>query len=1191
MARIYSQGMTTPKGLIMTAPEPVDQRTVVENEADLLNPALNAYPGLMVTVLNDEGATKPAYRTYKLEGTDSSILDNWVIIGTGVVSPGDGGGTNTGTAGGKFVSIVFTRATYTPPPTPTGGNYETPTPTTQDGIVWSNQTPIGTDTLYLSMATFEDVDNFTASWSTPIPVGDTDAIDFEFAADDARIDPGTGLAYNPGVPNTDYWHNENVPAEDVWMAIGVKGSGATVWTVFPIGGSDTIGLTGPAGLAYRHTAIFTRDERVTEAVRVFGGTWDDPSGSLQTKTFPGLTSIAGVIWSENIPVGSKKLWQCHYTFNDEDTSTDFTREWSIPGPLTDTAYIDFKFSEETVKPPDPTSLPSAWTELATTNTIWVAQRTVANGIIPTDSASGWSIWRAQGTQGPPGKGMTITGYATIPNILALGVQELFTVYIASADEAGGDIPGNAGDAYLYVGAGNGTAGTDWDNIGGITGTDATSYKNSFVFKRATTPPPAPSGGTFADPVPPTGGWEDGYPAPVTGTKVYMTSRFFADNAIIDAALEDWKTPTLAMDTETVDIQWAQKQFLDAEPLPPDTAGGGIWFDASDPRPEAGYQWMATGVKNIDGTVAPGTWVVNEIRGEKGDDGIPGAPSFQASAYVRTNETLTEVPTGGSYANPVPNTGGGDSVWSDGIPTGGKKLWYTRSLVTLDQTPVWAPPALVGDSETLEFEFSTSIIQPATPPREGGGDGIWYDSVAEAEAATSQPVQWMAIAVIKSEEWPSDTDWNYIQVTGEVGPRGGDGRTYIPSTIFCRSDEEYFGEEQDFIAQYLVEDPESDGFIVEGALPSRVIGGKTYQFTDGIPVKTDDGSVNDSRYIWQLTGVFNSVNHLGAAKPLNWGKPKLLVDSAGIDYQYSTGVGVSHSAPEAPDAEGNGPGWYDEPEDPSLIALGGAYWIAQRNFAEGRGAPWKIYKVKGEDGKDGEDAIAVEVTYYPIRISLGYAGERDAANPDLPNTSVDLKYNGGNKGIGGSYPIVGNNIFETQDDTVPYDGNYRFHRVFNDTLVATDIVLQISTDGTIMDVLSAEKVWYFKETIMNRAESFYISSYWNETRKQFFHNFGSADKIYSAQMYLIAKRNLTIGSHNYAIGERINASPTHNSDNDIRGIQLSWTDTLVNVIMGRMKVYDKVIGMRPEDNGSVADDNDWDIKIVLLGRYPVGPDDE
>lgn len=86
MGKVYKNGIVSPKGFDMSAPEPVDQREIVENKVDLLT-LQNVYLGIEVKVRSE------GYKEYKLVATPSDNYDNWILV-----QGGDAG------ANGSFVS-------------------------------------------------------------------------------------------------------------------------------------------------------------------------------------------------------------------------------------------------------------------------------------------------------------------------------------------------------------------------------------------------------------------------------------------------------------------------------------------------------------------------------------------------------------------------------------------------------------------------------------------------------------------------------------------------------------------------------------------------------------------------------------------------------------------------------------------------------------------------------------------------------------------------------------------------------------------------------------------------------------------------------------------------------------------------------------------------------------------------------
>lgn len=959
MGKVYSQGIASPKGFNLVQAEPVDQRTIVQYKADLLTLA-KVYPGIKVQVLESIGGT--ILREYKFMGGDSSLTASWEEV------TGGGGSTPPSELPLKFTSFVFKRAA-TDPGTPVGGDYDSPIPTT---VGWFDTAPAGVELLWMSSAIFENGNTDPAVWGPPLLVEDTDSTEFIYC-DSSTMDAGDFDSNDTPYPPTQelpdvvrpYWTDDSTPTSD-WMGIGnrIGGVWPTTWDIIKVGGEQgSDGAQGDDGRAYKQSTVFARtnDYDLTQAT-VVGGSFSNPYPS---KTVIGVSAPLVVSWHDGIPAGTAKLWMTNFIYNDVDhVLPSESNTWTTPGQTTDTSTDDFEFSSSVAQPADPTTDPSAWHDIATVNDIWMAHRSINNGTI-----SAWGITKVKGEVGEAGKGLDIQGRDTIPNILALTAPpvELYDIWLASADEAGGAVPGLVNDAYLYVGAGNGDGGTAWDNIGGITGTDGASYLQSFVFIRSASTPTTPSGGSFAAPVP--AGWSDTPPA---GTDpLWGSDRFFSDDATINAGLAGWKAAYRVGDTIEMDYEFAALQPADAKPLPPNTAPGGTWHN----DPLVTDYWMAQATKT-NAVTDQDTWQIVRIRGEKGDTGSDGASSFLSSAYLKTNADISNTGvTGGSYVDPEPTSTADGKSWSDGIPAGPGAIWFSQ--VRFDQsdtgTPlkVWPKPTIISDTDSIEYQFNGSVSEPAAFPVEGSdGANGWFD-----EAASVAIPRWMAIGSLANGVWP--IAWDVVSILGEKGEAGVSARTYIPSTRFARCDN--LGIEQVTVSGQYIEETSAGVFEIVGGNPTTdvSVGGVTYEFTDAIPAQT--GSVpNNAFRVWMIQSVFNSVDDLGVSNEMNWGNPQLMADTGGMDYEYHPGVGVDHTEPGAP---GSGQtGWINQPD-------GNTYWIAQKNWSEGVTAQWLIYLIRGEngangsdgtDGTDGESAPVIPIPTAPSGLFIYRDGFKERA---------------------------------------------------------------------------------------------------------------------------------------------------------------------------------------------------------------------
>lgn len=983
MAKVYNKGIVSPKGFDMSTPEPVDQRTIVEYKADLYV-LKNAYIGIMVQVL--ESIDAKILREFKYVGGDQTLEASWEEV-TGGTS--EGGTPISGS--NKFTSFVFIRATEKPD-TPIGGDYDNPVPPG-----WSDTIPAGTLSVWMSSAILTEGETALPVWNDPMAVGDSEGIEFEYCkysdVPPVNIEPnGQPQAPLEDIGQRTYWHDPST-VDDDWMAIGTRIEGAypTTWSIIQIGGEKgDDGEQGLDGRAYKAANVFTRSSTLDLGNSVVtGGSFDIP--------YPTRTQINGVTyptvaWSDGIPSGTEKVFMSTFVYNDVDNQVPSDLNvWTTPSPITDTATDDFEFSDQVAQPQTPDIDPSAWSDVMGVNTIWMAHRSIDNGIF-----GAWTITKIKGETGDTGKGLDIQGRDTPCNILTThaATAALYDVWLASEDATIAemltcsgftmDVDAVTNDAFLFVGAGAGEGGSAWDNIGGVTGTDGVSFKQSFVYRRETTQPVTPSGGSFVSPEP--AGWTDGIPA---GTDtLWVSRRFFSQPDT--GTLADWSIPELATDTIEYDFEYAGMQPND--PVVPASPPDPIWHNA----PLVTDYWAAK-AKKVNGITDVSSWEIWRIKGEKGDDGQDGLPSFLSSVYIKTNTDISAVTvSGGTYVSPIPTTTADGKNWSDGIPAGDGAIWFTQVKFDTDDngtpTKQWPAPTLIADSTTVEYQFSSSNSKPTGNPTPVDGEFSWYDN---AEDTVGDPI-WMAIGSLRNGEWP--TVWDIVQIKGETGETGSEARTYIPSTMFCRSDAAGM-DLLDVHGKYLT--LSGNQFIIDGTDPLQEIpgsGGYRYIFTDGIPERTETFP-NNARQVWMIQHVFNSVDDLDAINIVNWGKPSLLQDAAGVDYQYhrgdspvGTGAGTKPSEPTGSGVDPDTAGWWSSPSAAGLEAIGGAYWLAQKNWSEGPAAQWVIYQIRGEDGADGTGITPANPPSTPSGLCVQMEGYNERltwlASTSDPVTTID-----------------------------------------------------------------------------------------------------------------------------------------------------------------------------------------------------------
>lgn len=188
-----------------------------------------------------------------------------------------------------------------------------------------------------------------------------------------------------------------------------------------------------------------------------------PTGGSYSKPYPTDTT-----WTDGIPTGEEKLWACTRVFASDGGSKQQT-SWSEPAQMTDTATFDVEFSSVAKNPGNPTDNPTNWSNDGTADTIWMATRTISNGV-----TSDWTITKIKGEDGKDGKdgvdgkngkdgtSISVAGtFATEAELIAAypnGPDPVTNAYVVGTD--------------LYVWASG-----SWKNVGQFTGKDGKDGKD------------------------------------------------------------------------------------------------------------------------------------------------------------------------------------------------------------------------------------------------------------------------------------------------------------------------------------------------------------------------------------------------------------------------------------------------------------------------------------------------------------------------------------------------------------------------------------------------------------------------------------------------------------------------------------------------------------------------------------------
>lgn len=154
--------------------------------------------------------------------------------------------------------------------------------------------------------------------------------------------------------------------------------------------------------------------------------------------------------------------------------------------------------------------------------------------------------------------------------------------------------------------------------------DATNAFKSIVFKRDTTQPDTPEGGSYTSPVP--NGWSDGIPS--GDTKLWMSSRIFSQNGL-SPQTSGWTTPSAVTSTSNLKIVFSSSTNTEAPSI-----GTAPYYNSNwSPTGDANSIWMATATCT-DGIWA--SWQISKIKGEQGAKGSNGPALVFRGKYNANN---------------------------------------------------------------------------------------------------------------------------------------------------------------------------------------------------------------------------------------------------------------------------------------------------------------------------------------------------------------------------------------------------------------------------------------------------------------------------------------------------------------------------------------------------------------------------
>lgn len=212
----------------------------------------------------------------------------------------------------------------------------------------------------------------------------------------------------------------------------------------------------------------------------------------------------------------------------------------------------------------------------------------------------------------------------------------------------------------------------------IKGEGGNNSVNINVFKRSSTQPTIPTGGTYNNPVP--SGWNDGIPV-ADGNPAWMSTRIFSSDGQFPQQ-DVWTTPVIVADSATIDYEFSN--FTGTNPGDPTTPlNGAIWTNNGDEN----TVWMA--VSTISNGVR-GVWTVTRIKGEKGE---PGAPGQSGTGFTVIS------------ANPIESLAVGSDSTTSSIRTFEVPIHVYKGMAQLIPT----------NSTTLAYDNYKIVVPPSPFP--------------------------------------------------------------------------------------------------------------------------------------------------------------------------------------------------------------------------------------------------------------------------------------------------------------------------------------------------------------------------------------------------------------------------------------------------------------------------------------------
>lgn len=365
-----------------------------------------------------------------------------------------------------------------------------------------------------------------------------------------------------------------------------------------------------------------------------------------------LTSVPSG-WSQTIPAHTADPLYVTAATASSRTDTDDIEynEWASPVMLAEdgadggpganglnsaTVFLYRRYPSEPSKPSGSytytfatgllSSLPSGWSQTIPSGTepCWVSQGT-AISTEATDIVSEWSnvvLFVENGTDGSNGDSIEVQWSVN-------GTSNWHSTY-------------TDGDKYMRQRIGNG----QWSGAIKVVGENGGSGQSSFksiIFKRSNNTVTAPSGGSYASPLPsPLNDWSDGVPS--GDAQLWMSTRIFTSDGQ-SPQQSSWTTPQPVTDTADIDFEFSAVETNPGNP----TSNPSNWHNTATENDI----WMA--IRKCSNGVW-GSWEISKIKGENGSNG----DTIYTTFVFKSSTTKPSRPTG---TNPDVSSQG----WYDSPP--------------------------------------------------------------------------------------------------------------------------------------------------------------------------------------------------------------------------------------------------------------------------------------------------------------------------------------------------------------------------------------------------------------------------------------------------------------------------------------------------------------------------------------------